>query len=243
MTVRPAESTRVDALPGPRSRWGRRVGALVGLRVRTGARAGRALPPLLSGVVLLGVVHAGGAAPAAQAYAFSAAVLFGVFGWQAAVVLDAEPDDQRLLARTALGARGEILAGLMAAGATTVPLAVVATGAPQLMGVLADPHPVAFARGLWLHLLSALCGAAWGAVVSRASVPAARWSILLLLAGAVLVPVLGGRGPAPGRWTVPPFAASMRVESVVDAALVTLHGVAWAGVLVAVYVLRRRRRP
>ena len=78
--------------------------ALVRMRLAGFLRTGRALAPLLAGLVVLGILYGGGAARPAEAYGVSAVVLFPVLAWQTKILLDAEPDVQRRLARVAVGA-------------------------------------------------------------------------------------------------------------------------------------------
>ena len=88
------------------------------MRLAGFVRTGRALAPLLAGLVVLGMLYGGGQAQAGEAYGVSAVVLFPVLAWQTKLLLDIEPDVQRRLAvsRSAAGRR-ELPPGLLAAGA------------------------------------------------------------------------------------------------------------------------------
>jgi hypothetical protein len=228
-----------------------RVVALVRMRISAAVGLQRIWAPLIATLALLSVAHAGGVAPPHQAYAFSAALLFGVFGWQTKLVLDTEPDEQRLLARIGVGSGGrELVAGLVAALVMTVPLIVLGVVAPLLVGTVAIPGGwsawaawVAFAG--WLHVLSAVCGLAVGALASRPVLAGPGWSAMVLLAVPVMVLVLGSRQAQSPRWFVPQLFAASRIDSAADlgsAGVITVHALAWATVLLASYSALRRSR-
>ncbi len=62
--------------------------ALVRMRLAAFVRGGRALPPIIAALVVLGVIHGGGASAAAPAYGYSAIMLFPVLAWTTKLVLD-----------------------------------------------------------------------------------------------------------------------------------------------------------
>ncbi|WP_442933861.1 hypothetical protein [Micromonospora sp. CPCC 206171] len=65
------------------------MSALVRLRLAGFLRTGRALAPLLAGLLALGVLYGGGRAQPAEAYGVSAVVLFPVLAWQTRILLTA----------------------------------------------------------------------------------------------------------------------------------------------------------
>ncbi|EWM67435.1 hypothetical protein MCBG_04568 [Micromonospora sp. M42] len=140
--------------------------ALVRLRLAGFLRTGRALAPVLAGLLVLGVLHGGGRARPAEAYGVSAVVLFPVLAWQTKILLDVEPDVQRRLARVVVGPGREWAAGLLAALVAGLAVVVVALALPwPLGGVTAAVAPgerpvlVGVALGLWAHLLA--CPRRW----------------------------------------------------------------------------------
>jgi hypothetical protein len=228
------------------------VAALVRMRIAAFIGLQRIWPPLVATLALLSVAHAGGAAPPNQAYAFSAGLLFGVFAWQTKLVLDSEPDEQRLLARIGVGSRGrELAAGLLAALVLAIPVTVLGVVAPLLVGAVAisggwPGWVVWVAFGGWLHLLSAMCGVAVGALASRPVMAGAGWSAMVLLAVPVMVLVLGSRQAEVPRWIVPQLLAASRIDRAADlgsVGVITVHAVVWTLVLLAGYSALRRSRP
>jgi ABC transporter len=98
----------------------------------------------------------------APAYAFSAILLFAAFCWQTNVVLDTEPDEQRLLALLGVGTqRRELVAGLLAAAGAAAPAVAFGVLAPAGIGPLALPPGGAAVPwllfGPWVHGLAAVC--------------------------------------------------------------------------------------
>lgn len=226
-----------------------RVLALAWMRVNAYARSQRALGPLLGTLVLLGIAHAGGKASPAQAYGFSAALLFAVFAWQTKLILDTEPDEQRMIARVGVGSGArEVGAGLIAAVATGLPIVLVGIVAPLAMGVLDFARTslaAAIGLGLLVHVLAVLAGAGVGALASRAVVPEAGWAALILVGAPVLVIVLGSRTSPIAHLLVPQFfgLAKLGPGDAGGAAALSAHAVLWAAVLLGAYAFLRRTRP
>ncbi|WP_035856615.1 hypothetical protein [Cryptosporangium arvum] len=221
-----------------------RVGALAGSRVSGYARTRRALAPLIATVVLLAVLHAGGAAPGVEAYGTSALVLLPVLAWQAKLVLDAEPDTQRLLSSVVVGGPvREVLAGLLAALLPATLTIVIALVLPWVIGAVQTGHALTgLLFGLWIHLLSALTGLAIGAWASRATSPDLGRATIVLVAGVVLVLGLGSGSVDPLGWLVPRLTASVRAandNAVVDVVLLSVHGLVWIALVLAGYVRAR----
>ena len=161
--------------------WPRRAGtgrrrpspmiALVRMRLAAFLRSGRALAPADRG--------AGGprrhlrrrTVPAAAAYGYSAAALFPVLAWLTKLLLDTEPDVQRRLARVAVGAGREAVAGLLAAG--VVALVVCALGDARAVALRRHRRPGP-AVGRWHRLprrAGAPAGRAAGGGARRAGQP------------------------------------------------------------------------
>ena len=227
--------------------------ALVRMRLTAFVRTGRALPPIMAALVVLGVIHGGGASQAAPAYGYSAVALFPILAWTAKLVLDTEPDVQRRLARLTVGPGREAVAGLLAAATIGLAFGAAAMLAPWPFGAIRGPEPgepaliTGFLLGALAHLLALLAAVALGALASRAVTGTIRAGVTVLATGSVLVVVLGlSDSIAP--WLVPPLMATARALSrQVPPADGTfwLH-TAWAGVwCAAVFTgygwLRRRR--
>ncbi len=113
--------------------------ALVRFRLAGFLRTGRALAPVLAGLLTLGILYGGGRAQPAEAYGVSAVVLFPVLAWQTKILLDVEPDVQRRLALVAVGPAREQAAGLVAAVVAGLGLVAVALVFPWLVGGVAGP--------------------------------------------------------------------------------------------------------
>lgn len=227
----------------------RRVGTLAWGRVTGYARTRRALAPLIATVGLLALLHAGGAAPGTEAYGTSALVLLPVFAWQAKLVLDAEPDGQRLLSGVQVGGPArEVAAGLLAALLPAVLTLGVALALPWTIGAISGEDVAAgLAFGVWIHVLSALTGLVIGAWASRATSPDLGRATLVLVVGVVVVLALGSGAVDPLGWLVPRLTASVREandDSLLDVVLLGVHALAWIALLLAGYVRTRlTRRP
>ncbi|MFI7598441.1 hypothetical protein [Actinoplanes sp. NPDC049681] len=229
--------------------------ALTRMRLAGFLRGGRVLAPLITGLVLLGILHGGGRSSAAAAYGYSAVALFPVFAWLAKVVLDTEPDVQRRLARITVGPARELVAGTLAAATAGSVLAVAAIVAPLLLGAVRGPEPgsaepslaAGVGLGVLAHVLSLLAGVALGALASRAVTRTIRNGVTVLVTGAVLGIVLGLQGSV-APWLVPPVMATARalVRAPLPPAgtfwLLSAWALAWAGTVLAAYGWLRRGR-
>ncbi|MFC0503535.1 hypothetical protein [Micromonospora costi] len=226
--------------------------ALVRLRLAGFLRTGRALAPVLAGLVALGILYGGGRAQPAEAYGVSAVVLFPVLAWQTKLLLDVEPDGQRRLAQVVVGARRERAAGLVAAVVAALGTVAVAMIFPWLVGGVTGPvEPgdrsiaVGLALGLWAHLLAVPPAVLLGALASRACTGSAGYGVAVLALGAVGAVVLGLSGSV-APWLAPPIMPTARTAAGDAAALtvtlLTLWALAWSGVALAGYVWRRRSR-
>ncbi|MFC3501417.1 hypothetical protein ACFOOK_10665 [Micromonospora krabiensis] len=226
--------------------------ALVRLRLAGFLRTGRAVAPLLAGLVALGILYGGGRAQPAEAYGVSAVVLFPVLAWQTKVLLDVEPDGQRRLAQVVVGAGRERSAGLLAAAVAALGTVAVALVFPWLIGGVTGPvepgdRPVVVgvALGLWAHLLAVPPAVALGALASRAVTRSAGYGVAVLALGGVGAVVLGLVGSV-APWLVPPIMATARATAGDAAAptvmLLTVWAAAWSAVAVAGYLWRRRAR-
>jgi hypothetical protein len=223
--------------------------ALVRMRLAGFLHGGRALPPLIGVLVLLGVIYGGGPSSAAAAYGYSAAALFPVLAWQTKLLLDTEPDVQRRIARTAVGARREATAGVLAAGLLGLAVCVLAMAAPwPFHAISTDQSPLSGSiLGVLAHLLVLPPAVALGALASRAVTGSVRNGVAVLVVAAVLVVVLGLRGSiAP--WLVPPVMAMARALSDQDVPpagtliRLTVWAVLWCGVALTGYGRLRRSR-
>lgn len=212
------------------------------------AKSQRVIVPLIAALALVFFAHAGGAAGPGQAYGFAALLLFGVFAWQTKLVLDGEPDEQRQLARLGVGSMPvEVLAGLAAAFVAALPVVVLSLVVPFLTGtlVLSGGPWFELLVGAWLHLLAILGALATGALASRAIVPPAGWSGVILVGSTALVLVVGSRNALGLQWLVPQLFAGIRAvedPSAAGALLVSVHAAAWSALVPAAYALLRRSR-
>jgi hypothetical protein len=230
--------------------------ALVRMRLTAFVRGGRALAPAIAALALLGVIHGGGQSPAAPAYGYSAVMLFPVLAWQAKLVLDAEPDGQRRLARLAVGARREAAAGLLAATIPGLAFCVVALLVPWWpFRAISSPEPgsaepslaTGVGLGVLAHLLAVAAAVALGALASRAVTRTVRNGLMVLVTGAVLSLVLGLSGSVVP-WLVPPVMATARAlaaDELPQAGRFWLLGAwtaAWCAVALGGYGSLRRGR-
>lgn len=230
--------------------------ALARMRLAGFLRSGRALAPGITALVVLGLIHGGGSSAAAPAYGYSAVMLFPVLAWQAKLLLDAEPDVQRRLARVTVGARREAIAGLLAATVLGLAFCLVAMLVPwwpfhAIRGPLpgsAEPSTVSgIALGALAHLLAIPAAVALGALASRAVTRTVRNGVTVLVSGTVLVIVLGLSGSiAP--WLVPPVMATARALAADELPqsgtfwLLTGWAVLWCAAALAGYGVLRRSR-
>jgi hypothetical protein len=230
--------------------------ALVRMRLAAFLRSGRALAPVITALVVLGIIHGGGPSSAASAYGYSAAMLFPVLAWQTKLLLDAEPDVQRRLARLTVGARREAAAGLLAATVLGLVFCAVAMLVPwwpfhAIRGPAAgSPEPslaAGVALGVLAHLLAVPVAVTLGALASRAVTRTVRNGVTVLVSGAVLAVVLGLSGSV-APWLAPPVLATARalatdrLPSAGRLGLLTVWTVGWCAVLLAGYGRLRRSR-
>ncbi|TYC26183.1 hypothetical protein [Micromonospora sp. MP36] len=225
---------------------------LVRLRLAGFLRTGRALAPVLAGLLALGILYGGGRARPAEAYGVSAVVLFPVLAWQTKLLLDVEPDVQRRLARVLVGPARERAAGLLAAAVAGLGTVAVALVLPWLVGgvtVETGPGdlPVAagVALGLWAHLLALPAAVALGALASRAVTRSAGYGVAVLAVGVVGTLVLGlSSSVAP--WLVPPVMPTARALTgaltASTALLLSAWALFWAVVALSGYAWVRRTR-
>ena len=230
--------------------------ALVRMRLAAFVRSGRALAPVITALAVLGVIHGGGQSAAAPAYGYSAVMLFPVLAWQAKLLLDAEPDVQRRLARLTVGARREAVAGLLAAAVPGVVFCAVAMLVPWWpFHAIRGPEPgsaepslaAGIALGVLAHLLAIPAAVALGALASRAVTRTVRNGVVVLVAGAVLAIVLGlSDSVAP--WLAPPMMATARALTADELPsagtfwLLAGWTVLWCGVVLGGYGRLRRSR-
>ena len=232
------------------------MNALARMRLAGFVRTGRSLAPLLAALAALLIVYGGGQARSAEAYGFSALVLFPVLAWQTKVLLDVEPDVQRQLARVAIGsATRETVSGLLAAAGAGAGVIAIALALPWLINAieLAEGETLAgsLAVGLLAHLLAMAAGIVLGALASRAVTGSTSIGLAVLVGGSVLTIVLGLQS-SPAPWLVPPLMDLTRVlgRTVDDRAaidpgrllLTTGQALLWTAVAVTGYLRLRQRR-
>jgi hypothetical protein len=226
---------------------------LIRMRLAAFVRSGRALAPIIAGLVVLAVIYGGGQSQAAPAYGYSAVMLFPVLAWMSKLVLDAEPDVQRRLARLAVGPGREAAAGLLTAAVIGLVVCGVAMLAPAPFGAIRGPDPgepslaAGAALGALAHLLMLPAAVGLGALASRAVTRSIRNGVTVLVTGAVLVVVLGLSGSF-GPWLAPPVMATARALSrqTLPAAgtflLLSGWALLWCAVALTAYAGLRRRR-
>jgi hypothetical protein len=230
--------------------------ALLRMRIAAFTRSGRALAPLIAGLVVIGVIYGGGPALAGSAYGFSALMLFPVIAWQTKLLLDAEPDVQRRLARVAVGRRREVAAGVLAATVLGVATCAVAMISPWVFGGIRGPEAASgepsllsgVALGALAHLLAVPAAVALGALASRAVTRSVLIGVTVLVTGSIVAIVLGlERSVAP--WLVPPIMGTARTLSrqhgLAPAStflLLTGQAALWSAVALTGYAWLRSRR-
>lgn len=224
------------------------------MRLAGFVRGGRALAPIIAALIVLGVIHGGGASQAGPAFGYSALMLFPVLAWTTKLLLDTEPDAQRRIARLAVGPQRELVAGLLAAVVMGLVFCAVAMLAPWPFGAIRGPNSpdepaliTGVALGVLAHLLALPAAVALGALASRAVTRTVRNGVTVLVVGAVLVIVLGLSGSV-APWLAPPVMAVARALSrptLPEAGtfwLLAGWAVAWCTVTLAGYGWLRRRR-
>jgi hypothetical protein len=223
------------------------MSALIRMRVVAYVRTGRFILPLLSTLVLLGVLYGGGRSGPAESYGLSALLLFPVLAWQAKLLLDAEPDVQRRLAQAALGSPArEWTAGLVAAALAALPLVVLALVLPWIFGAVTSVDAGSgVLLGGWAHLMIIPAAVAIGALSSRVVAGSAGRATAVLTSGVVLAFVVGLHG-SPVPWLAPPLVTTARTlaagAGAAAVAGLTVWALAWGAVAVAGYGWLRRSR-
>ncbi|MFB9237489.1 hypothetical protein ACFFWC_18325 [Plantactinospora siamensis] len=226
------------------------------MRLTGFVRTGRALAPLLAGLLILGVLNGGGRSQAGEAYAVSSVVLFPVLAWQAKLLLDIEPDVQRRLAVVSLGRRREAAAGLLAAVLVGLVTVLLALSVPWLLGGVRMPYRAAdaplgvqLAVGGWAHLITLPAAVALGALASRAATRSVTYGLAVLASGVVGAIVLS-LPASPLAWLAPPLMSAARLAAGPaggpDAArvvLLSVQAVIWATAALTGYAALRRHRP
>jgi hypothetical protein len=223
------------------------MSALVRMRLIAYVRTGRFIMPLLSTLVLLGILYGGGQSDATEAYGVSALLMFPVLAWQTKLLLDTEPDVQRRLALAALGSRRrELTAGLLSATLAALPLILLALVLPWVFGAVTSTDVGSgLLLGVWAHAVLTPPAVALGAWSSRVIAGTMGRATAVLASGVVLAFVLGLRG-SPVPWLAPPLVILSRTlaNGAGAAAVAGLTGwaLAWGAVVIAGYGWLRRSR-
>jgi len=147
--------------------------SLVRMRLHGYWRSGRAVPPLVTALVVIASLYGGGAEPAGEGFGLSAYILLPVLALQTKLLIDAEPDVARKMIVVCVGRRGDVLAGLLAAAVAGLAMIMIAIVLPFAIGGIAvhapgPPFAAGFVLGIWAHLLILLPALALGALTSRA---------------------------------------------------------------------------
>ncbi|WP_433497474.1 hypothetical protein ACQP1K_21335 [Sphaerimonospora sp. CA-214678] len=218
--------------------------ALVRFRLAAYTRSHRAVQPLIGLLPLLAILYAAPVPPGAElgAAADSAAILVPVFAWAARGLLDSEPDEQRMISRTAAG-RSEVAGGLLAAGAYDLVLAAVAMTA-LVLRLSAAPGAAVLAAGACLHLLSVIAGVALGALTSRPIIASPAVSSMTLILGYLVMLLISMSGT---RWLGVPLLTWMRDAHhgvlLAELPLITVQSLLWPALGLAGYARLRLTRP
>jgi hypothetical protein len=183
-------------------------------------------------------------------------MLFPVLAWQAKLLLDAEPDVQRQLARVTVGAGHEAVAGLLAATVLSLACCAVAMLVPWWpFHAISVPEPgstepslaAGIALGALAHLLAVPAAVALGALASRAVTRTVRNGVAVLVTGALLTIVLGLSGSV-APWLVPPVMATARALTAEELPaagrfwLLEAWTAGWCAVVLGGYAWIRRSR-
>ena len=211
------------------------VSALVRMRLAGFLRTGRAVAPLLAGLIMLGTLYGGGRAQPAEAYGVSAVVLFPVLAWQTKMLLDVEPDVQRRLAQVTVGVAPGAVGraarrrggGAGDGGRSRCSFRGWSAGCPARSTRGTGRFRSGSRSGVWAHLLVVPAAVALGALASRASVGGAGYGVAVLALGGVGAVVLGLTGSV-APWLAPPIMAAARTTGG-DAAALTLLGLTGVG--------------
>lgn len=216
-------------------------------------RSVRALHPVLALALLLAIMFSSpvGGTPAdvrqgtMNAIADLAVLVFPICAWAARGLLDTEPDVQRHVSAVTAGRRRALIAGLVSAYVFSAVLALVGPIylLAQAAGSGLTPQVTLSAA---LLPLSALAATALGALTSRAVIPSAGTSILVLLGGCGLNLIFG---MTPLRFLAIPMIDWMRAAGHGPSDLtgafpeLAARTLVWTAIAVALYVRLRRTRP
>jgi hypothetical protein len=230
------------------------MSALIRMRLRAYLRTGRPVVPTIAVLIVLGTLYGGGQALVGEAYGVSAVVVFPVLAWQTKLLLDAEPDTQRRLARVTIGSPvREAGAGLLAALVAAVPVLPIALILPWLVGGVRGPRDPGEAsvatgvlEGIWAHLVVIPPALALGALASRAVTGTFGRGAAVLVGGSVAAIVVQTRDSAIG-WLGPPLIslahATAGTPRAPEALALTADALVWAAVAFVAYGWLRRDRP
>ncbi|WP_061296979.1 hypothetical protein [Herbidospora cretacea] len=217
---------------------------LVAFRLSGYVRSHRIFQPLLGLLAVLSILYATGVPAGGElpSYADSAGILMLVFAWAARGLLDNEPDEQRLIAITAVGRRRELTAGLLAALGLTSLLALTAVVFPLFVGFAETPSGADLGYGAGLHLLAVLAGTALGALTSRPVLASPAASAAVLVGGYMAILLLSSASP----WASVPVLDWMNAAHHDDLpqrlAVIVASALAWSAAGLAGYAAVRRVR-
>jgi hypothetical protein len=227
------------------------VTALIRFQFSGYCRSLRVLQPLILVFAVIAIIFTTplGADPSQGVlndFATVAALMFPFFAWAARGLLDTEPDTQRHLDAVALGPARALAAGLLAAVAVVWCLCCVALVVPVVLGLAHGVTAETEIGGIALTLASGLAATATGALTSRAIIPTAGASMLVLIAGIAAI-LLASLGPL--QWISVPMTGWIRAAEHGSASFtgalpgLLLHTVIWAVVATGAYATLRRTRP
>ncbi|TDC45460.1 hypothetical protein E1281_30320 [Actinomadura sp. KC345] len=226
--------------------------ALVRFQIAGYVRSLRVLAPLIViALVVVLVLVQGPSGPDAAGLAVGtladvAAFMFPLWAWAARALLDAQPDEQRLL--TATAARRPSMpawAGLLAAYGVNLCLGLVALAAPLIQAIQSGSPGRAILAGCALNLLAAVPATLVGAWTSRALIPSPGISLLALLSAVTVLVLLGiGRFA----WLSVPMIEWLRAAHAGPSAFLSgfpslaLHLALWSAVVGTAYMAAVRHR-
>lgn len=224
--------------------------SLVRMRLHGYWRSGRAVPPLVTALVVIASLYGGGAEPAGEGFGLSAYILLPVLALQTKLLIDAEPDVARKMIVVCVGRRGDVLAGLLAAAVAGLAMIMIAIVLPFAIGGIAvhapgPPFAAGFVLGIWAHLLILLPALALGALTSRAVTGSIGVGALALVGGWICM-MVADLPRSPIRWLAPPMIDIARAARAnLDGSLVsglTAWTLGWTAVAIAGYAILRRHR-
>jgi hypothetical protein len=183
------------------------------------------MPPLVTFLVVLGVLYSFRPVPVLSSYAITAMALYPIAAWISLVLLGSEDETQREVSAVhAGGLRRVYLAKLASIVLAVVALTVVALLVPELLHEFThQPTAAQLLLGVLAHLTSAVPAILIGALFSNPIVRRQGYALGGVLLCLLTIPADDLRGVPQGFWRLvghllPPPLAIMRALSDTDSA-------------------------